>query len=134
MEFSRDRELLERVITEKRAGIYVGIDPTAPSLHIGHMLPFMVLAWAYVYGIRAVWLVGFCFLSTMTFAAGWIIRLTHDINVDWWFHCADWRPDRAIGRKNKSAFVYSQGQYGKHAYAIEETWNEYRTIWRKVRI
>ena len=35
----------------------LGVDPTAPSIHIGHMLPFMVLAWCYVYGIKAVWLV-----------------------------------------------------------------------------
>lgn len=77
-EKSRDRELLENIITYKRAGIYAGIDPTAPSLHIGHMLPFMVLAWAYVYGIRAVWLVC-CFtlsLFTPPVAAGWMDRLT----------------------------------------------------------
>lgn len=63
--FKRDRELLEKIITEKRVGIYAGVDPTAPSLHIGHMLPFMVLAWAYVYGIRAVWLVGLCFPTSV---------------------------------------------------------------------
>lgn len=44
-------------MTNKRVGLYAGIDPTAPSLHIGHMLPFMVLGWAYVHGMKAVWLV-----------------------------------------------------------------------------
>lgn len=48
---ARERELLHRVFTEKRAGIYAGVDPTAPSLHVGHMLPFMVLAWGYVWGL-----------------------------------------------------------------------------------
>lgn len=52
-----ERELLHRVFTEKRAGIYVGIDPTAPSMHVGHMLPFMVLAWAYVWGLPVTFLV-----------------------------------------------------------------------------
>lgn len=52
-----DRDLLHRVFTEKRVGIYAGVDPTAPSLHIGHMLPFMVLAWAYVWGLPAFFLV-----------------------------------------------------------------------------
>lgn len=52
-----ERELLHKVFTEKRAGIYVGIDPTAPSMHVGHMLPFMVLAWGYVWGLPVTFLV-----------------------------------------------------------------------------
>lgn len=55
----RERELLHEIITEKRAGIYVGIDPTAPSMHVGHMLPFMVLAWGYVWGLPVTFLVSF---------------------------------------------------------------------------
>ena len=54
---SSERELLHQVFTEKRAGIYVGIDPTAPSMHVGHMLPFMVLAWGYVWGLPVTFLV-----------------------------------------------------------------------------
>lgn len=38
--------------------MYVGIDPTAPSMHVGHMLPFMVLAWGYVWGLPVTFLVG----------------------------------------------------------------------------
>ncbi|KAJ5333580.1 hypothetical protein MYU51_011589 [Penicillium brevicompactum] len=53
-----ERELLHEIITEKRAGIYVGIDPTAPSMHVGHMLPFMVLAWGYVWGLPVTFLLG----------------------------------------------------------------------------
>ncbi|KAI9371951.1 hypothetical protein BJX61DRAFT_509494 [Aspergillus egyptiacus] len=53
-----ERELLHRIFTEKRAGLYAGVDPTAPSLHVGHMLPFMVLAWAYVWGLPVTFLLG----------------------------------------------------------------------------
>ncbi|KAF7597243.1 tyrosyl-tRNA synthetase [Aspergillus hancockii] len=53
-----ERELLHRVFTEKRAGMYAGVDPTAPSLHVGHMLPFMVLAWGYVWGLPVTFLLG----------------------------------------------------------------------------
>ncbi|PGH10334.1 tyrosine-tRNA ligase [Blastomyces parvus] len=53
-----DRDALNKMWTERRVGVYVGVDPTAPSLHVGHMLPFMVLAWAYVHGIRSVFLLG----------------------------------------------------------------------------
>ncbi|KAK2736240.1 tyrosyl-tRNA synthetase [Myotisia sp. PD_48] len=53
-----DRDTLDHIITNKRVGMYAGIDPTAPSIHVGHMLPFMVLGWAYVHGMKAVWLLG----------------------------------------------------------------------------
>lgn len=45
-------------MTSKRVGAYVGIDPTASSLHIGHMLPLMSLFWMYVKGYHAVTLLG----------------------------------------------------------------------------
>ena len=44
-------------MTGKRIGAYVGIDPTAPSMHIGHLLPFMALFWLHVNGFRTVSLV-----------------------------------------------------------------------------
>ncbi|CEL10742.1 Putative Tyrosyl-tRNA synthetase [Aspergillus calidoustus] len=53
-----ERDLLHRVFTEKRVGLYAGVDPTAPSLHVGHMLPFMVLAWGYVWGLPVTFLLG----------------------------------------------------------------------------
>ncbi|KAL3466027.1 hypothetical protein BJX64DRAFT_251518, partial [Aspergillus heterothallicus] len=53
-----DRDLLHRIFTEKRVGIYAGVDPTAPSLHVGHMLPFMILSWGYVWGLPVFWLLG----------------------------------------------------------------------------
>jgi len=42
----------------RRIGAYVGIDPTASSLHIGHLVPLMPLFWLYMHGYRAISLVG----------------------------------------------------------------------------
>ncbi|KAI5924043.1 tyrosyl-tRNA synthetase [Camillea tinctor] len=42
----------------KRIGAYVGIDPTAPSLHLGHLLPLMPLFWMYIHGYKAISVVG----------------------------------------------------------------------------
>lgn len=42
----------------KRIGAYVGIDPTAPSLHVGHLIPLMALFWMYVHGFHTVTLLG----------------------------------------------------------------------------
>ena len=44
-------------MTKKRVGIYAGFDPTAASLHVGHLLPLMVLFWFYVKGFSATALV-----------------------------------------------------------------------------
>jgi tyrosyl-tRNA synthetase len=44
----------------KRVGAYVGIDPTASSMHVGHLIPFMALFWMYLHGYKAVTLVCFC--------------------------------------------------------------------------
>ena len=54
----RQRDDLDRLLTEKRVGIYAGVDPTAPSLHVGHLLPLMVLHWMYLHGFHACSLVG----------------------------------------------------------------------------
>jgi tyrosyl-tRNA synthetase len=45
-------------MTSKRLGAYVGIDPTASSLHVGHLLPLMSLFWMYVHGFHSVSLLG----------------------------------------------------------------------------
>ena len=51
------REGLDRLMTEKRVGAYLGVDPTAPSLHVGHLVPLMTLFWMYVHGFHTVSLV-----------------------------------------------------------------------------
>lgn len=61
------REMVEQVTNEEsiaealRSGsvsIYVGFDPSAPSLHVGHLLPIMALAHLQRYGHRPIVLVG----------------------------------------------------------------------------
>lgn len=42
----------------KRIGAYAGVDPTASSLHLGHLLAFMPLFWMYMHGYGAFTLIG----------------------------------------------------------------------------
>lgn len=42
----------------KRIGTYVGIDATADSMHVGHMLPLMPLFWMWFHGHPATTLIG----------------------------------------------------------------------------
>ncbi|RYF08432.1 MAG: hypothetical protein EOO40_07845 [Deltaproteobacteria bacterium] len=51
------RPALDWLLTEKRIAAYVGVDPTAPSLHVGHLLPLMALYWMYLHGYHTVSLV-----------------------------------------------------------------------------
>ncbi|KAI9807893.1 MAG: hypothetical protein M1825_005199 [Sarcosagium campestre] len=53
-----NRDDLDRLMTRKRIGVYVGFDPTAPSLHLGHLLPLMALYWLYVHGFHTITLLG----------------------------------------------------------------------------
>ncbi|KAI9729543.1 MAG: Tyrosine--tRNA ligase, mitochondrial [Cirrosporium novae-zelandiae] len=53
-----DRKELDHILTHRRTGAYVGIDPSAPSLHVGHLLPFMTLVWLYVHGYKSFTLLG----------------------------------------------------------------------------
>lgn len=52
-----NRDELNKVLTERRVGVYCGVDPTAASLHIGHMVPFMALGWMYIHGYASTFLV-----------------------------------------------------------------------------
>ena len=53
-----DRNALDALLRSKKVGIYAGIDPTAPSLHLGHLLPLMVLFWLSLHGHRVMSLIG----------------------------------------------------------------------------
>jgi hypothetical protein len=55
--FHRGRDELDNLMTNKRIGAYVGVDPTAPSMHVGHLLPMMALFWMYLHGFSCVTLV-----------------------------------------------------------------------------
>ena len=45
------REQLKHLLDNRRTGIYAGIDPTAPSMHVGHMIPFMALSWMFIFSL-----------------------------------------------------------------------------------
>ena len=47
-----------RAALEKPITLYVGYDPTASSLHVGHLLTIMALAWMQRSGHRPIALVG----------------------------------------------------------------------------
>lgn len=38
-----DAEGLKKEVNEKKIGLYAGIDPTGDSMHVGHLIPFMIL-------------------------------------------------------------------------------------------
>ncbi|KAK3393694.1 tRNA synthetases class I-domain-containing protein [Podospora didyma] len=52
------KDKLRELMRRKRVGAYVGIDPTASSLHVGHLLPLMPLFWMYMHGYPAISLLG----------------------------------------------------------------------------
>jgi tyrosyl-tRNA synthetase len=52
------REAVEEVLTNRRIGAYVGVDPTAASLHVGNLAAFMPLFWMYIHGYHTVSLLG----------------------------------------------------------------------------
>ena len=57
-QFVGSREQLKHLLDNRRTGIYAGVDPTAPSMHVGHMVPFMALSWLYVHGYPVYFLLG----------------------------------------------------------------------------
>ena len=53
-----NRDTLSSLLANRKLSIYAGIDPTAPSLHLGHLLPLMVLFWLHNHGHNVISLVG----------------------------------------------------------------------------
>jgi tyrosyl-tRNA synthetase len=53
-----DIEALSKLMDEGPVTFYVGCDPTGPSLHIGHMVPFFAFRHLMSYGHRGIALVG----------------------------------------------------------------------------
>jgi hypothetical protein len=85
------RDTLDWLLTEKRIGVYVGVDPTAPSLHVGHLLPLMALYWMYLYGYNTV--------SLVSLARRYLVNsLLILVCLARWRHCPDWRPLRTYHR------------------------------------
>jgi tyrosyl-tRNA synthetase len=53
-----DIERLKEVMSSERISFYVGVDPTARSLHVGHMVPFYAMAHLQQAGHRPILVVG----------------------------------------------------------------------------
>lgn len=53
-----DEEEIEELLDNEQVSIYCGADPTADSLHIGHLVPFLTLRRFQDYGHRPVVLIG----------------------------------------------------------------------------
>ena len=53
-----ERELVKNLLIDKRIGVYCGIDPTARSLHLGHLVPIMALFWMHIQGFKTLSLIG----------------------------------------------------------------------------
>ncbi len=53
-----DEEGLEKTLNENKISLYCGIDPTADSMHIGHLLPYLTLRRFQQAGHRPIILVG----------------------------------------------------------------------------
>lgn len=53
-----DEEGLRKLLQEKSIGVYCGIDPTGGSMHIGHLIPFMILKRFQLAGHRPVIVIG----------------------------------------------------------------------------
>ncbi|MFC5543326.1 tyrosine--tRNA ligase [Ureibacillus suwonensis] len=53
-----DEEGLEKLLNEEKISLYVGVDPTADSMHIGHIVPLLTLRRFQQAGHRPVLLVG----------------------------------------------------------------------------
>lgn len=53
-----DEEGIKEVLDKEKIALYCGVDPTADSMHIGHLLPFLTLRRFQKYGHRPIVLVG----------------------------------------------------------------------------
>lgn len=53
-----DEEGIENLLNKERVKLYCGADPTADSLHIGHLLPYLTLRRFQDYGHRPIVLIG----------------------------------------------------------------------------
>ena len=57
-EWCTNEERLSQVMNEEMITAYVGFDPTADSLHVGHLIPLMALGWLQRAGHRPIALAG----------------------------------------------------------------------------
>lgn len=53
-----DAEGLRELVSEKKIALYCGVDPTGDSMHIGHLIPFMMMKRFQLFGHHPVILIG----------------------------------------------------------------------------
>ena len=58
IEWCSAEDRLQTVMTDEMTTAYVGFDPTADSLHVGHLIPIMALAWLQRTGHRPIAIAG----------------------------------------------------------------------------
>ena len=51
-------EKIKKLLNEKQITFYIGTDPTADSLHIGHLSSFLICKWLAKYGHKPIILIG----------------------------------------------------------------------------
>ncbi|MBP6344647.1 MAG: tyrosine--tRNA ligase [Neisseriaceae bacterium] len=88
-----DAEALESLLAEQKVSLYCGFDPTADSLHIGHLLPVLTLKRFQDYGHHPIALVGGATgmigdpsfkatersLNTPDVVAGWVEKIRNQL-------------------------------------------------------
>ena len=51
-------EEFKNLVSNEKISLYLGIDPTADSIHIGHFIPLMLMSYFQKHGHRPIILVG----------------------------------------------------------------------------
>ena len=51
-------EEFKEMVSNKKTSVYLGIDPTADSIHIGHFIPLMMMSYFQKCGHRPIILIG----------------------------------------------------------------------------
>ena len=55
---SSNMDAVKDLLNNEKIAVYLGSDPTADSLHVGHLVPIMMMRWLQKYGHRPIMLVG----------------------------------------------------------------------------
>ena len=55
---SSNMDAVKDLLNNDKITVYLGSDPTADSLHVGHLVPIMMMRWLQKYGHRPIMLVG----------------------------------------------------------------------------
>ena len=76
-----DAEGLRKLTEDEQIGLYCGVDPTGDSLHIGHLIPFIVLKRFQLAGHRPVILIGGMTLGWFTPTEAAVVAVVYGLFV-----------------------------------------------------